>query len=190
MTELQILNKEKELIALKKKAYRTAHQQRYRVNPVAHYHEAMLDYQRQIDELRPEYATDPLYKWVDIPSLIGLYKANMAGEIYSIRRFKKLKLQSRADGYSVISINGKGRKAKVHRLIAETFLPNPENKPQVNHLDFNRKNNRVDNLSWATSKEDAEHKVANNRQAKGSSFPNRKGVLLKKHNSLNKEHKI
>jgi len=56
-----------------------------------------------------------------------------------------------------VKINGKAKKKTVHRIVAETFIPNPENKPQVNHLDFDKMNPRRDNLEWATNDENADH---------------------------------
>lgn len=63
------------------------------------------------------------------------------------------------DGYAVIklSLSGKAKMCKIHRLVAEAFLPNPENKPVVNHINGIRNDNRVKNLEWATIQENNQH---------------------------------
>lgn len=63
------------------------------------------------------------------------------------------------DGYPFVTIwrNGKKRKCTIHRLVAGAFIPNPEDKPQVNHIDGNKDNNRVSNLEWVTAAENVQH---------------------------------
>ena len=73
-----------------------------------------------------------------------------------------------------LSINGKQVRMYVHRLVAEVYLDNPENKKQVNHIDGNRYNNNVDNLEWCTRKENMEHAKKNGLTTKGKPSSSRK----------------
>lgn len=69
------------------------------------------------------------------------------------------------DGYGNVCLikDGVEKRTGIHRLVAEVFIPNPENKPFVNHIDFNRSNNCVDNLEWVTQKENIAHSIRHNR---------------------------
>lgn len=87
------------------------------------------------------------------------YLVNIKGVV--IRRDSGLVMKTRIDreGYVVtgLRVDGKGRPYRIHRLVASAFIPNPENKPSVNHKDGIKHNNRVDNLEWVTAKENHEH---------------------------------
>lgn len=77
----------------------------------------------------------------------------------SIRKAKIIKAAIRKDGYAVakLCINGKTKSYALHRLVAKAFIPNPDNKPEINHKDFNKLNNHYSNLEWCTQKENYLH---------------------------------
>lgn len=69
---------------------------------------------------------------------------------------------------TLVTPEGKHKNVCVHRLMAETFLPNPENKPQVNHIDGNKQNNQLSNLEWVTQAENAQHAIRTGLDKKDS----------------------
>lgn len=85
------------------------------------------------------------------------YYVSDKGEIYSVASNKLLSPGYNQKGYKICALNcnGKTKYLKVHRLVAQAFIPNPENKPEVDHINGNRTDNRVENLRWVTSKENA-----------------------------------
>jgi len=82
------------------------------------------------------------------------YLITEEGDVYStkFRKIKKRKQETNNDGYKTIKLcnNGKKKNYKVHRLVAETYIPNPDNLPEVNHIDEDKTNNNVTNLEWST----------------------------------------
>lgn len=88
------------------------------------------------------------------------YKVSNMGNVYSYRLNRNMKLQDSTWGYYRVSLvkNGKKQCVCVHKLVAEAFIPNPENKEQVNHKNGDRKDNRVENLEWVTRSENVLHR--------------------------------
>lgn len=89
------------------------------------------------------------------------YSATYDGRIYNHSTYKFMMFSKMPEGYLRLNIKNDGGQKKflVHRLIALTFIPNPENKPQVNHIDSNKSNNCVKNLEWITNKENRNHSL-------------------------------
>ena len=104
-------------------------------------------------------------EWKSIPGYEGLYEVSNLGRVRSLDRYVKysngnihlhkgkvLSPGKNTDGYLevVLKCNRKCKTITVHRLVAQTFIPNPDNLPQVNHKDEVKSNNCVENLEWCT----------------------------------------
>ena len=115
-----------------------------------------------------------LEKWKDIKGYEGMYLISDLGRVMSISREKvagfnlyrkeTIILRTYVDTYGYYSITltdkkGNRKNHKIHRLIAEAFLENEYNKPCINHIDGNKKNNNIDNLEWCTKKENNIHAI-------------------------------
>lgn len=90
------------------------------------------------------------------------YKIQSDGTIYG-KRGSIMKSRLNDKGYPCVNleINRKNYCKRIHRIVAETFIPNPENKPFVNHKDRNRANSNISNLEWCTASENVKHSVSN-----------------------------
>lgn len=114
--------------------------------------------------------------WKDIVGAEGIYKVSSHGRIKSVKRHVNSWCGGRIKnetirkqfldigGYCVTGISYPNNKKtkKVHCLVAEAFIPNPYNKPNVNHKDGNKSNNHIDNLEWVTPSENMRHAFDNN----------------------------
>ena len=101
-----------------------------------------------------------LEKIKDIKGYEGLYQVSSWGKVISVKTNKVLSPEINSKGYLRVDLydsTGKKKHYKVHRLVAEAFIPNPENKPQINHIDGNTQNNSITNLEWCTSSENMNH---------------------------------
>ena len=112
--------------------------------------------------------------WKDIPDYEGLYQVSNLGRIKSLNFNKtgKEKIMKPRTGnrYYMIALwkNGIRKDYLLHRIVAETFIPNPENKPFINHKDENCFNNSINNLMWCTHKENMNWGTRNERISKAN----------------------
>lgn len=114
--------------------------------------------------------------WKDIKGYEGLYQISNLGRVkrlcewvgnkYAKKYVKKQSiLKGTLDnvGYITVTLskNSKNKKYRVHRLVSQFFIPNPDNFPQVNHIDGNKQNNNVNNLEWCDNNYNIHHAIKN-----------------------------
>ena len=112
--------------------------------------------------------------WKDIKGYESFYQVSNLGNVRSLDRYVKngtsnrnikrgrvLKPCINHKGYLQVHLvaNGNSKLVVIHRLVAKAFIPNPQNKAQVNHIDGNKKNNNVRNLEWCTNQENVIHAI-------------------------------
>lgn len=101
--------------------------------------------------------------WKDVLNYEGIYAVSNLGNVSRIswgyRKPIKQHDHRRINAYKVVRLSKGGicKMKLVHRLVAEVFIPNPKNKPEVNHIDRNKLNNISDNLEWVTHNENIRH---------------------------------
>ena len=114
-------------------------------------------------------------EWRDIDGYEGYYQVSNGGQVRSLPRSimqgkrqvnlkgRLLKQCSDANGYQIVVLSKGGvhKSCRAHRLVAETFIPNIDGKIEVNHINGNKKDNRVENLEWNTRKENIIHSHKN-----------------------------
>lgn len=105
--------------------------------------------------------------WKDIKGFEGIYQISNKGRLKSFKSDSAgriLSIKNSKGGYLsvVLCYKGKRKSVKIHRLVAEAFVPNPHNKPEVNHIDGNKQNPCAENLEWVDRRENVLHAIAQN----------------------------
>ncbi len=139
--------------------------------------------------------------WKDIKNYEGKYQVSNFGNVKSLERYdrcnrhineKILVPRKHTGGYLRVQLSRKD--FYIHRLVAETFIPNPENKLQVNHIDGDKTNNRSNNLEWCTALENNLHAITTGLSKKDRDFmikiansENHKKAMIKRRKLTNKQ---
>lgn len=113
--------------------------------------------------------------WKDVPGYVGFYKVSNYGRVQSVmrnevcgkisrKRRERILKPSLRKRYYFVSLSKYGKKFNgvIHRLVAAAFIPNPDNLPEIDHIDGNRANNYADNLRWVAAKQNSNNKNAPN----------------------------
>lgn len=119
-----------------------------------------------------------MIEWKDVNGYNGMYKISNDGRVKSLMfdKEKILKTHLMTSGYQQLNLykNKTHKKHSIHRLVAEHFISNPNNKSEVNHMDGDKLNNHSDNLEWLTHAENFAHAYGNIFDNKGENHGNSK----------------
>lgn len=112
-------------------------------------------------------------EWKNVKDYENKYQVSSSGKVRNKITNKILKHGLNKQGYHRVNLyNESGMKSKfVHRLVAQAFIPNPENKSEVNHIDEDKTNNNVNNLEWSTRQDNINHGTRNKRSSIKQSIP-------------------
>ena len=111
--------------------------------------------------------------WKDIEGYEGIYQVSNLGRVKRVTTGRILNSGKNRGGYLYVNLCKQRvvSNKRIHRLVAQAFIPNPENKPQVNLIDEYKTSNMVSNLEWSTAKENTNHGTHNERVSKTLSIP-------------------
>ena len=139
--------------------------------------------------------------WKQVDGYEGMYEVSNYGEVKSVSRYttgnrhrklkeKMLKKHENSFGYWLVALckNGKAKDFRVHRLVAEAFIPKVFGKPFINHKDGNPKNNNVDNFEWCTQKENIQHAYKTGLVKRHGKLKDLDDYILKSYNRYSREN--
>ena len=122
--------------------------------------------------------------WKDVVGYEGLYQVSSEGVVKSLITNRFLSPTFSQNGYGIVCLcyNGDHKYCSVHRLVAETFIPNPENLPTVDHINRNKRDNRIENLRWASwstqiLNREVDYSKRNRKYTKGGKHHNARQVI-------------
>lgn len=126
--------------------------------------------------------------WEDIEGYEGIYQISNQGRVRSLKygKVKVLRPRKNNDGYLQVNLykNGEVKNYRINRLVATAFLPNPQNLPEVNHIDEDKENNCVGNLEWCDRRYNINYGTRTERTKKPVSQFNLNGDLIKRWDSV------
>lgn len=132
----------------------------------------------------------------DLVGFEEYYSVSENGDIFSKRNNRFLKKNLKKNGYEYIELNVKGNNSwhRVHRLVGLTWIPNPENKPYINHKNCIKSDNKVCNLEWCTGRENNIHAIENNlcfiKKSTYQIIDNEGNVIVEEHHLSNFTDKL
>ena len=132
-------------------------------------------------------------QWKDIPGYEGLYEISSLGNVRRADTGIAIKAYKRSqDPYLSVNLwrNNKARHVRVHRLVATVFIPNPDNKPCVDHIDTNCCNNAIDNLRWCTHRENSLNILTRQHNSLGQQIYNQQPGIHEKRCAISKTTRL
>jgi hypothetical protein len=123
-----------------------------RVKELNRIHRTILVEKR--DKKRKEMVDYDNHEWFVVPDTDDKYLVNKNGVVIN-RKYRPLKAMTDKLGYVLIALNDK--KHLLHRIMGKVFIPNPDNKPEINHKNGIKGDNRIENLEWVTRSENIQH---------------------------------
>ena len=141
-----------------------------------------VEKQRLIQHIKGDVCDTDFEHWKIIPNTNGQYKISDNGRVFSMKSNKFIKTcHTNTMGYDTfsISVGNAVRLGTVHRIVAELFIPNTENLPQVDHIDGNKRNNHISNLRWVSAKDNCNNVNTKIKLIGRGLCPNKKVLQLK-----------